>query len=286
MNDALLVVSMFASVFSQLVDKKVTRTASAWDSMTFGILFQMVLLMPFFVNFDIPSLPVILLLIGVGVLTGFARFLWYVALKGDLLIRVAPFRRLSIVFTFLFALFVLGERKDLSAHEFIGAGIMLVGALVMTLTSFTTKLRDFLHANRYVACVLFFALSLAVWKGTARYLLDPENGYGISVFTAYILMKGGQLLVAAPRLVRPKRVDKIWGIAVSQTLQTLGSLLFLFVLSRQALTLSEPITAASPFILIILSRFLLGEKDKAWGLRVGAVAIMAVGYLVMRGVTL
>ena len=159
--DIVLLLSALATVLAHLIDKTVTRNASAWDCAVLGILFQMALLFPFFGYWDYPGLLAIAIRLGLGVMTGLARVLWYKALGATQLSRVAPFRRFS------------------------------------------------------------------------------------TVFTAYFTSKIGQFLVVSPALLRPRRVDGIWTLGASQTLQMVSAILFLMVLSKQPLALSEPVAACT-----------------------------------------
>lgn len=298
MYDLILVLSLLASVSAVLIDKTVTRTASAWDCTVFGIFLQTALLVPFFVLWTWPGWKATALLFGAGLVTGSARILWYKALSREQLGRVAPFKRLSTVFVMLGAFWILKEK--LTGQQIAGALVMIAGSFLLLGDKFSRSLGEFLHLNRYVGCVLYFALALAAWKVTYAFFaseafLKPsdegvrqvpralcEASKPALVYTALFTMKLGQFAVVAPSMRRPRRVDGLWTLSVSQTLQLLSTVLFLFVISGQDLALSEPIAAASPLLLIILSRLILKERDPYFAKRLIAGAIMVIGYLVMK----
>ena len=72
MYDLIVVLSLLAGVSAVLIDKTVTRTASAWDCTVFGIFLQTALLVPFFVLWSWPGWGPFAILIGIGLMTGSA----------------------------------------------------------------------------------------------------------------------------------------------------------------------------------------------------------------------
>lgn len=281
--DLILLLSVLCSVISQLIDKHTTRKASAWDCTTFGVVFQLVLLTPFLVLWEKPSLPIACVLLAVGMLTASARFFWYKALIGDQLSRVSPFRRLSTLFTLFLGAYVLGESEQLQDRELLGALVIVLGSLLIAFEDFKRTWRNFFHINRYIGCVLYFAASLAIMKAVSREMFAE---YAVTVFSAYFTMKVGQLLFVLPGLRHARRVDRIWTLSLSQIFQMIGAAMFLFVISKQELVLSEPIAALSPALLLVLDRIIFKEKIRMFKYRLGAVAVMALGYLLMKGLLL
>lgn len=278
--DLILLLSVLCSVISQLIDKHTTRKAGAWDCTTFGVVFQLVLLTPFLVLWQTPSLPIACVLLAVGMLTASARFFWYKALIGDELSRVSPFRRLSTLFTLFLGAYVLGESEQLQDRELLGALVIVLGSLLIAFEDFKRTWRNFFHINRYIACVLYFAASLAIMKAVSREMFAE---YAVTVFSAYFTMKVGQLLFVLPGLRHARRVDRIWTLSLSQIFQMIGAAMFLFVISKQELVLSEPIAALSPALLLVLDRIIFKEKIRMFKYRLGAIAVMALGYLLMKG---
>ncbi len=300
MNDLILLLSACLNVVSVVVDKKATKVGSAWECTVVGIVFQFLISLPFvFLIRDSPwpSTFPFLLLLGLGVLTASARTFWFIALKGDLLTRLAPFRRLSTIFTLLLGIFFLGEGNELRPYELVGAFVMVGGGLLVSLDRYYDSSSAFFSGNRYVGCVLYFAFSVSLLKAGEKIAIDD---YGVTVFQAYFIAKLGQLLFVAPGFF-PGRLSAVpWlrdpnhgsaaklpnytPLFLSHILQMSASLLFLSVLSKQALTLSEPIAAVSPILIMILGRYYLNEKDNKFHWRLSAVLVMTVGYFIMKGI--
>lgn len=286
-DDLILLLSSFLSVLSIVVDKRASEKADAWSCTAAGILFQFLIALPvvwILRDEPLPEGEVFAWLIAGGGLTASARFFWFYALRGDLLTRLAPFRRFSTVFTLLIATLILGEKNELERHELVGAVVMISGGLLVSWDRMSLSFSRMLHGNRYVLCVLYFALAIAVMKAIDKHVLDV---YGVSVWMVYFLSKAGQALFVLPSAfvgrVRFSRISDFRPLMLSHVLQMIASMLFLSVLTRQTLTLSEPISAVAPLMVLVMSRYWLGEKDVRFAWRFWGAGVMVLGYYVMKG---
>jgi hypothetical protein len=182
----------------------------------------------------------------------------------------------------------------------MGAVVMVLGGLLVSLDRYYTTLGAFFSGNKYVGCVLYFAASVAILKAGEKIAIDE---YGVDVIQVYFIAKLGQLLFvmpgffpgslsAIPLLKNPNRkstakhyenLPNYFPLFTSHTLQMAASLLYLSILAKQPLTLSEPIAAVSPILIMIIGRYYLNERDDKFYWRLSAVLVMTIGYLVMKG---
>jgi len=247
MLEFLLVPVVGLNVWADFIDRRAAFQSDAAAFSLWTTIIQFLLVMPLLGMAGRLTPAQIGLCALVGAFTALARIPWYRALSipGQKLSRLAPFTRLSSVLVIVLAFTLLGEAFSL--NKFLGALLMVAGALVISLDKSFTGLRDYLVGNKELLLVLIFAGSLAVISVFYKYMMNA----GVSIITTYFFLKLFQCAASVAHgfhkgILRRgfAAIRDLQLFVQARTLQTLAAFLYLFVLRHVDLSTVEPIAAA------------------------------------------
>ncbi len=261
----LLVLVVGLNIWADFMDRRAAIQSDATALSLWTTISQFILVMPLvgLAGWLTPQQAV--LCACVGAFTALARIPWYRALStpGAKLSRLAPFTRLSSVIVLILAFTLLGEA--FSTTKFLGAILMVLGALVISLDRSFTGMRDYFASNRAIFLVLIFATSMAVTSVFYKYMMNA----GISVVTTYFFLKLFQFIASVSYGYRHNKLRRSFAAIVDLQLfvqaratQTIAAFLYLFVLRHVDLSAVEPIAAAIGPLL-----YLMVDKTFEWRMK-------------------
>lgn len=294
MYELLLIATIVINLTADFSDRRSTAVSDPFSLTLWMGIVQSLLIFPVIGLVGSISLFQLALCALVAFIASFGRMRWYSALADhkEQLSRLAPFLRLSSVFVLLMAVFILGER--LSRGKALGAGLVLLSALLTTMDRPAATLQAFMANNQGSRLVLIFAVSTACTSILYRYLLTQ----GVAIWTCYFYMRVFQLIAMLAiglqkgSIVRSFRnVTHLRTFVFNRSLQTGAAFLYLEVVKHIPLTRAEPISALSPFIAIFGER-LFGlqpssttpaapRSSRARTLRFASLVIVAAGVVVL-----
>jgi len=254
----LLVLVVGLNIWADFMDRTAAIRSDAVALSLWTTISQFILVMPLVGLAGLLTPQQAVLSAGVGAFTALARIPWYRALStpGAKLSRLAPFTRLSSVLVLILAFTLLGEA--FSTTKFLGAILMVAGALVISLDRSFTSFRDYVASNRAISLVLIFAASMAVTSVFYKYMLNA----GASVITTYFFLKLFQFAAALSYGYRNKTLRRSFSAITdiqlfvqARATQTLAAFLYLFVLRNTDLSSVEPIAAAiGPLLYLVIDK--------------------------------
>jgi len=248
MFESLLVAVVALNVWADFIDRRAAVQSDASALSLWTTITQFLLVMPLIGLASQLTLAQTALCALVGAFTALARIPWYRALStpGQTLSRLAPFTRLSSVIVLVLAFTFLGE--PFSMNKFLGALLMVAGALVISLDRSFTGFGDYFANNRAIFLVLIFASSLAAIAVFYKYMLNA----GVPIITTYFFLKLFQCVASVAHgyqnsALRPSlaAILDLQLFVQARTLQTAAAFLYLFVLRHVDLSTVEPIAAAT-----------------------------------------
>ncbi|MGE0022149.1 MAG: hypothetical protein AB7S70_00775 [Hyphomicrobium sp.] len=265
MFESLLVAVVGLNVWADFTDRRAASRSDASALSLWTTIVQFILVMPLvgLVGQITPAQTLVCAV--VGAFTALARAPWYRALSmpGQKLSSLTPFTRISSVIVLVLAFTLLGE--EFSVDKFLGALLMVAGALIVSLNRSFTSFRDYLVGNRAIVLVLIFACSLAAISVFYKYMINA----GVPMVTTYFFLKLFQCASAVAFSAQSKSLGRSFSaiqdlqlFVQARALQTLAAFLYLFVLRHVDLSTVEPIAAA-------ISPILYFSIDKISELRAG-----------------
>jgi uncharacterized membrane protein len=303
MYELLLLGVMSLYIASDFLDRRVTAggNPTTRDSISlWSVVVQFLLICPLVgLLGPIAAWPLALCAL-IGIVSSLGRISWYHALaSGESLSRLAPFTRISSIIVIVGAYVLLGDRPS---YEKLGGGLlMIIGSLLISIERSADAIRQFFTADRAVLLTLAFAASMASVTLLYKYLLN----YGVEIFTTFFYLRAFQFCITVPLILQRPRFDanlrRVSGLKVvvfARILQTVGTLTFLFVLSKLNLTTAEPIAALNPVLVwgveLVMGRSSKpadthkesqapGAEKKLIYIRMVALAIIAIGLLLLSG---
>ena len=258
----LLVVVVGLNIWADFMDRRAAIQSDATALSLWTTISQFILVMPLvgLAGWLTPLQSV--LCACVGAFTALARIPWYRALStpGAKLSRLAPFTRLSSVIVLILAFTLLDEAFSIT--KFLGAILMVAGALVISLDRSFTGIRDYFASNRAILLVLIFAASMAVTSVFYKYMMNA----GASVVTTYFFLKLFQCVSSVSYGYRNGTLRRSFAAIMdiqlfvqARATQTIAAFLYLFVLRHVDLSAVEPIAAAIGPLL-----YLIVDKSSEW----------------------
>lgn len=248
MLEFLVLATVGLNVWADFMDRRAAGRSDPSALSLWTTIVQFILVMPLIGLVSQPTTTEIIICACVGAFTALSRIPWYRALStpGQSLSRLTPFTRLSSVLVLILAVTLLGE--EVSMQKFLGALLMVAGALAVSLQHSFTSLKDYVVTNKAIALVLIFACSLAATSVFYKYMMNA----GVALITTYFLLKFFQCASAiAYNTYRGTLFNSFLAISDLQlfvrarTLQTAAAFLYLFVLRNLDLSTVEPIAAAA-----------------------------------------
>jgi drug/metabolite transporter (DMT)-like permease len=265
MYKLLLIVVILTDLIVDLVDRRTTRGSDPYTVTLWAGIIQSLLMFPLIGLVGSISTWQLVSTALVAAVVSYGRLQWYSAISAhaDDLSRLAPFRRLSSVFVFVFAVTLLNE--SISAAKATGASLMLGGALLASMDQPADSLKALLHNNRAAKLVIVFAFSSACVSVFYKHLLT----FGVPILTCYFYMRLFQfaclLLAGAHRgdmTIAYAEIANVRVFVLCRVLQTISSLLYLFVIKHLPLSTAQPLAAMSPFFLLAAERVMWGRQGR------------------------
>jgi uncharacterized membrane protein len=254
----LLVLVVGLNIWADFMDRTAAMRSDAVALSLWTTISQFILVMPLVGLAGLLTPQQAVISASVGAFTALARIPWYRALStpGAKLSRLAPFTRLSSVIVLILAFTLLGEA--FSTTKFLGAILMVAGALMISLDRSFTSFRDYIASNRAISLVLIFAASMAVTSVFYKYMMNA----GASVITTYFFLKLFQFAAAVSYGYRNNTLRRsfcaimdIQLFVQARATQTIAAFLYLFVLRNADLSSVEPIAAAiGPLLYLIIDK--------------------------------
>jgi hypothetical protein len=164
---------------------------------------------------------------------------------------------------------------------------MIAGAAILGFENFKGSWRQLLESNRAFGLVLIFAASSASITILYKLLLNEA----LAILTIYFFLKAFQSATFITHAVYHGRFtgsfSKIQNLRVFVTariLQTLGALVYLFVIQGHDLSKIAPLAALSPLMVIVVERILrywkvegMGRADYNVKTRLTALIVISLG---------
>ena len=294
---ALLIATLGTNLTADFLDRRTTRGSDPYSLTLWTGIVQFLLIVPLIGFVGTLAVEQLFACLVVGTLASLGRIRWYTALSDarEQLSRLAPFLRLSSVFVFVMAVVVLGERP--SALKVVGAGLIIVSALLVSLERASTSLRGMVANNRAALLVMTFAVSTAAIGVLYKYLLVE----GVSIWASYFYVRLFQLV---PILIigfhrsavvdAHMRISNLRLFVFTRVLQTAAAFMYLLVLRHLPLTTVEPLGALSPFLLLAAERVMARVRPddpvapeagaparRVIALRAGATLAVAAGVVLL-----
>jgi drug/metabolite transporter (DMT)-like permease len=204
------------------------------------------------------------------------------------------------VIVLILAFTLLGEAFSIT--KFLGAILMVAGALAISLDRSFTGFRDYFASNRAISLVLIFATSMAVMSVFYKHMMNA----GASVITTYFFLKLFQCAASIAYGYRHRALKGSFAAIVdlqvfvqARAMQTVAAFLYLFVLRHVDLSAVEPIAAAiGPLLYLIIDKVFewrakaanastvaqAGKRSKAEYIALLGSGAIAIGlYFVVKG---
>ena len=287
MFEALLIGMLLTYIAADFLDKKSAQRADSYAMALWTNTVQFLLLLPLIGLIDGMPISSIALCFLVALFSCFGRLQWYKALaeKKESLSRLSPLTEFSGLLVLAAAFIWFNEL--FSAIKGAGGALMIAGAAILGFENFKGSWKLLLESNRAIGLVLIFAASSASITILYKLLLNDA----LAILTIYFFLKAFQSAIFISHAIYHGRFtqsfSKIQNLRIfvsARILQTLGALVYLFVIQGHDLSKIAPLAALSPLMVIIVERILrylqvegTGREDYNVKTRVTALVVISLG---------
>jgi len=269
--DILLIIVILFWSLQKIIDKKLIKNIPSNEFTKWTIILNFVLILPIIFLVKIPTMLIIAVILVLSLLTIVGQLFLYKGIKIDEISRVTPFQQFSVLFALLLSYLFLNEQ--LSALQYVGIlGMFLGGFLISMEKPFKKKL---LFHNRALLLVFISALLSSFSIFANKFLL---NLY-VTAFTLIFFRRLLASMLVLPTIKKIK-ISNWYLFLLSRFFSTYGLLLFLWVLSKQQLSLTVPFLAVQPLLVAILSKQIL--KERLPFLRMLGIISIILGYVLLK----
>ncbi|MBA7664965.1 hypothetical protein ES703_73031 [subsurface metagenome] len=202
------------------------------------------------------------------------QFSKFIALKKEEVSRLSAFAHFKYFFAMVLTIIFLKEAATPSI--IIGGIFMIVGGVFIGIEkNFFKKIKV---SNTALLLFIFSMLISGIgyfWRQFLLQIIDPFSIVFFSTIFAGILV--------LPTIKRKPPVSSMKLFVFVQFLMVYGFLTLLWVLSKQDLILTVPILAVFPLIILLLGRKYLKESQETFWTRGIGIALIVVGYVILKG---
>ncbi len=253
MYESLLILTILINISADFLDRYAANKSDPYVLTLWTSIVQFLLIFPTIGLVGYLSLPHFFFVALVSVFAAYGRVRWFRALSEgrEQLSRLAPLTRVSSVIVLVLAVALLGE--SLSLTQGVGAGLIILGAFLVSSERWSSRWREFLSSNRALGLVLIYAASTACLSVLYKYLLMSQ----VSMWTIYFYVRLFQVLPLVLYGVHHDvlttsylKIRNLKLFVFGRVLQTAAAFLYLLVVKNLDLTTVEPIAALGPLVLL------------------------------------